>query len=73
MLAGEYRFQVIKRQFGYVAVYHRGLAKIIAQISALFVLRSLWMVRTLLLARRKATSAFLSAIPVRIANDDVYK
>ncbi len=41
----EHPFQVIKRQWGYVKVRYRGLAKNTAQLHALFALSNLWMVR----------------------------
>ena len=41
----EHPFRVIKRQFGYVKVRYRGLAKNTAQIVTLFALSNLWMAR----------------------------
>ncbi|CAN6484254.1 unnamed protein product [Victoria cruziana] len=41
----EHPFRVIKRQFGYVKVRYRGLAKNTAQLHTLFALSNLWMVR----------------------------
>jgi len=41
----EHPFQVVKRQFGYVKVRYRGLAKNTAQLTTLFALSYLWMVR----------------------------
>lgn len=41
----EHPFRVIKRQFGYVKVRYRGLAKNTAQLVTLFALSNLWMVR----------------------------
>ena len=41
----EHPFRVIKRQFGYMKVRFRGLAKNIAQQTTLFALSNLWMVR----------------------------
>ena len=41
----EHPFRVIKRQFGFVKVRYRGLAKNTAQIKTLFALSNLWMVR----------------------------
>jgi IS5 family transposase len=41
---------VIKRQFGYVKVRYRGLAKNTAQLHMLFALANIWMVRRQLLA-----------------------
>jgi IS5 family transposase len=41
--------RVIKRQFGYVKVRYRGLAKITANLVTLFALSNLWMARTRLL------------------------
>lgn len=41
----EHPFRVIKRQFGYVKVRYRGLAKNTAQLYTLFMLSNLWMVR----------------------------
>ncbi|MDT4819083.1 IS5 family transposase ISThi1 [compost metagenome] len=43
-------FRVIKRQFGYVKVRFRGLAKNTVQLVALFALSNLWMARRHLLA-----------------------
>ncbi|KAB0518023.1 IS5 family transposase [Xanthomonas cissicola] len=45
----EHPFRVIKRQFGYVKVRYRGLAKNTAQVLTLFALSNLWMVRRQLL------------------------
>ncbi|WP_062362572.1 IS5/IS1182 family transposase [Pseudomonas mosselii] len=42
-------FRVIKRQFGYVETRFRGLAKNTAQLTTLFALSNLWMVRRQLL------------------------
>ena len=39
----EHPFRVIKRQFGYVKVRYRGLAKNTAQLITLFALSNLWM------------------------------
>ncbi|MBS6040699.1 transposase, partial [Pseudomonas sp.] len=41
----EHPFRVIKRQFGYVKTRFRGLAKNTAQLTTLFALSNLWMVR----------------------------
>ncbi len=41
----EHPFRVIKRQFGFVEVRYRGLAKNTAQLTTLFALSNLWMVR----------------------------
>ena len=41
----EHPFLVVKRQFGYVKVRYRGLAKNTAQLTTLFALSNLWMVR----------------------------
>ena len=41
----EHPFRVIKRQFGFVKVRYRGLAKNAAQVKTLFALSNLWMVR----------------------------
>ena len=41
----EHPFRVIKRQWGYVKVRYRGLAKNTAQLHTLFALSNLWMVR----------------------------
>jgi IS5 family transposase len=41
----EHPFRVIKRQFGFVKVRFRGLAKNTAQLKTLFALSNLWMVR----------------------------
>ena len=45
----EHPFRVIKRQFGYVKVRYRGLAKNTGQLHTLFALSNLWMVRRTLL------------------------
>ena len=45
----EHPFRVIKRQFGYVKVKYRGLAKNAANLMTLFALSNLWMVRKRLL------------------------
>jgi len=45
----EHPFRVIKRQFGYVKVRYRGLAKNTAQVLTLFALSNLWMKRKQLL------------------------
>jgi IS5 family transposase len=47
----EHPFRVVKRQFGYVKVRFRGLAKNTAQIVTLFALSNLWMARYKLLAQ----------------------
>jgi IS5 family transposase len=39
------RFRYYKRQFGFVKVRYRGLAKNTAQLKTLFALSNLWMVR----------------------------
>lgn len=41
----EHPFRVIKRQFGYIKVRYRGLAKNTAHLHMLFALSNLWMVR----------------------------
>ena len=41
----EHPFRVVKRQFGYVKVRFKGLAKNTAQVITLFALSNLWMVR----------------------------
>ena len=46
----EYPFRVIKRQFGFVKVRYRGLKKNTAQLTTLFALSNLWMVRVKLMA-----------------------
>ena len=45
----EHPFRVIKRQFGYLKVRYRGLAKNTAQVLTLFALSNLWMARRCLL------------------------
>lgn len=45
----EHPFRVIKRQFGYVKVRYRGLAKNTAQVLTLFALTNLWLKRKQLL------------------------
>ena len=45
----EHPFRVIKRQFGYVKVRYRGLAKNTAQLHTLFALSNLWMARRALM------------------------
>jgi transposase, IS5 family len=46
----EHPFRVIKRQFGYLKVRYRGLAKNAAQVLTLFALSNLWLARRRLLA-----------------------
>jgi IS5 family transposase len=46
----EHAFRVLKRQFGYVKVRYRGIAKNAAQIVTLFALANLWQARGWLLA-----------------------
>jgi IS5 family transposase len=46
---GEHAFRVVKRQFGYVKVRYRGLAKNTAQLRTLFALANLWMARRALM------------------------
>ena len=46
----EHPFRVIRRQFGYVKVRFRGLAKNTAQLMTLFALSNLWMARRHLIA-----------------------
>lgn len=48
----EHPFRVIKRQFGYVKVKYRGLAKNTANLMTPFALSNLWMVRKRLLNGR---------------------
>jgi transposase, IS5 family len=45
----EHPFRVVKRQFGYVKVKYRGLAKNTANLMTLFALSNLWMARRALL------------------------
>ncbi|PDM32614.1 transposase, partial [Xanthomonas vasicola] len=45
----EHPFRVIKRQFGYVKVRYRGLAKNTAQVLTLFALSNLWLTRKALM------------------------
>lgn len=45
----EHPFRVIKRQFGFMKVRYRGLAKNTAQLTTLFALSNLWMARRALL------------------------
>jgi IS5 family transposase len=47
----EHPFRVIKRQFGFVKVKYRGLAKNTANLMTLFALSNLWMARRRLLQR----------------------
>jgi len=49
----EHPFRVIKRQFGYVKVRYRGLAKNTKQLFTLFALSNLWMVRGQLLPAKE--------------------
>jgi len=46
----EHPFRVIKRQFGFVKVRYKGLAKNTAQIATLFALSNVWMARHRLMA-----------------------
>ena len=50
----EHPFRVIKRQFGHTKVRYRGLAKNTAQLTTLFALSNIWMVRKVLLQRTQA-------------------
>ena len=50
----EHPFRVIKRQFGYVKVKYRGLAKNTANLLTLFALSNLWMARRRLLQGARA-------------------
>jgi IS5 family transposase len=50
----EHPFRVIKRQFGFVKVRYRGLAKNTAQIKTLFALSNLWMARQRILQGAQA-------------------
>ena len=45
----EHPFRVVKRQFGFVKVRYRGLAKNTGQIVTLFALANLWLARKRLL------------------------
>ena len=47
---GEHPFRVVKRQFGFVKVRFRGLAKNAAHVVTLFALSNLWMARKKLMA-----------------------
>ena len=47
----EHPFRVIKRQFGYVKVRYRGLAKNTAQLITLFALSNIWMARSRIMQR----------------------
>lgn len=47
--AVEHPFRMIKRQFGYVKVRYKGLAKNAAQVKALFARSNMWMARGTLL------------------------
>ncbi len=48
----EHPFRVLKRQFGYIKVRYKGLAKNGAQVTTLFALVNLWMARGALLQPR---------------------
>ena len=48
---GEHAFRVVKRQFGYVKVRYRGLAKNTEQLRTLFALANLWKARRALMNR----------------------
>ena len=41
----EHPFRIIKRQFGFTKVRYRGLKKNTAQVTTLFALANLWLVR----------------------------
>jgi IS5 family transposase len=47
---GEHAFRIVKRQFGFVKVRYRGLAKNTAQLRTLFALANLWMARRALMS-----------------------
>ena len=49
---GEHPFRVVKRQFGYVKVRFKGLAKNTAHVITLFALSNLWMARKKLLEQQ---------------------
>ena len=49
----EHPFRVIKRQFGYVKVRYRALAKNTAQLITLFARSNIWMVRGRLMQGRR--------------------
>ena len=49
----EHPFRVIKRQFGYVKLRFQGLMKNTAQLTTLFALSNLWMMRKRLLNTRE--------------------
>ncbi|MBP6058169.1 MAG: transposase [Nitrosomonas sp.] len=49
---GEHPFRILKRQFGYIRVRYRGVAKNAAQLFALFALDNLYHVRRALLVSR---------------------
>ena len=59
----EHPFRVIKRQFGFVKVRHRGLAKNTAQIKTLFALSNLWM------ARKSSTHCMDKSAPMPICSE----
>ena len=50
----EHPFRVIKRQFGYVKVKYKGLAKNTANVVTLFALSNLWMARKALMKMQGA-------------------
>lgn len=49
----EHPFRVIKRQFDYIKVRYRGLAKDSSQVLMLFALSNLWMVSPQLLPHNR--------------------
>jgi len=53
----EHPFRVVKRQFGFVKVRYRGLAKNTGQIVTLFALANLWLARKRLPAARNGMCA----------------
>jgi len=61
----EHPFRVIKRQFGYVKVRFRGLAKNTAQLMTLFALSNLWMARRHLIATAGEVRLLCGKWPLR--------
>ena len=61
----EHPFRVIKRQFGYVKVRFRGLAKNTTQLITLFALSNLWMARRHLLTKPGEVRLYCGKWPLR--------
>lgn len=69
----EHPFRVIKRQFGYVKVKYRGLAKNTAKLVTLFALSNLWMARKRPLSRVQGWLRLHTAKGPRMRSKSTFK